>query len=180
MSAPTGSSAPGSGALGGFGDYQMLIADLTTALEAGRAPAVFAVFELVDSTTHRQTLAEQAGADLIARCAGPFSSILGAASVCYRARHNEFCALVRTPIEVAGPLLFAAERALNAEDPLLAAACFGAVVLPDEAQEPVEVLILADERLRMRLSGRESRERRRAKRGLLARVPTPGRHTPRA
>ena len=52
-------------------------------------------------------------------------------------------------------------RALNdVGEPSLVTAAFGAISLPDEAADPIEALILADERLSLGVLSGKARERR--------------------
>jgi GGDEF domain-containing protein len=145
----------------GFGDRERLVADLAAALEPGSPRAVLAVFDLGGAAEYRREFGERAGEVLIAHCAEGFAREMSRDGLCYRPRRDEFCALIAKPIEEAMTLLVAAEHALRMIDPLLIATCFGATVLPDEAADPVELLMLADERLYLRLTSREPRERRR-------------------
>ena len=114
------------------------------------------MFELVESRDYRDAYGKRATVGLITRCAERFSGAIEGAGVCYRARQDEFCALVNGPIDHAIATLIAAELALeDVEKPLRVSACFGAAVAPDEAADPIELLVLADQRLRVRLGGRE-------------------------
>jgi GGDEF domain-containing protein len=154
-------TTPGHDPLTGFGDHEKLIADLTTALEPGTDAAVLAVFELVGWRDYRRVLGEHASDELLARCATRFGRVIEPAGACYRSRQDELCALLTGPIEDVSTALFAAEDELNAEaSASLVTACFGAAVLPDEAADPIELLILADQRNRLRIGAPKPRERR--------------------
>jgi GGDEF domain-containing protein len=144
-----------------FGDRHKLIADLTDALKPGSLPSVLAVFALAGSADYRRVFGERASDELIARLAERFTRVLHPAVACYRPRLDEFCALIRSPIDDVQTMIFAAEGALNNEaEPPLITAWFGTICLPDEAADPTEALILADERLRVRMVSRQPRERR--------------------
>lgn len=145
----------------GFGDRERLLADLTEALELGSPPSVLAVFDLGGASDYRRAFGERAGDALIARCAERFARAIQRDGVCYRPRRDEFCALIAKPTDDAMARLVEAEHALKLGEPLLIAACFGATVLPDEAADPIELLMLADDRLNVRLTSRKPRERRR-------------------
>ena len=69
--------------------------------------------------------------------------------------------LLNEPIELAKATLFAAEQELNDDeaDSALIPVCFGAASLPEEGSDPTALLVLADERLRLRMSSRKPRER---------------------
>jgi len=117
--------------LTGFGDRQKLIADLTEAVEPGSPPSVLAVVRPVGA--------------------------------CYRPRADEFCVLAGGSLDRDGvrTMLTEAAYALFGEgEAFMISSWFGACVLPDEASEPTEALMLADERLRTRTENRQSRERR--------------------
>jgi GGDEF domain-containing protein len=148
--------------LTGFGDYQALIGDLIQALEPGSPPAVLAVFELGGSNDHRQALGERASDALIVRCAEQFGRVIRPAGLCYRPRRDEFCALLTGSIdELNGTLLAAAQAIQRGAEPCVLSACFGSAVLPEEASDPVDLLILADERLSLGRGSSGPRERRR-------------------
>ncbi len=141
-----------------FGDHERLIADLAAALEPARPQAVLAVFELVGADDYRQRFGEQAGEGLIRRGAERFARVIQPSGVCYRARQDEFCALVDGSIDETIPTLAAAEQALRDDEAaVLVSACFGAALLPDEAADPIELLILADQRLRLRIGSHTAR-----------------------
>ena len=148
--------------LTGFGDRDKLVADLTQALEPGQPPALVAVFELVGSDDYQRLSGKRASDALIARHAERFARAVGEAGVCYRPRQDEFCALLSGPIDAAKATLFAAEQELNDDetDSALIPVCFGAASLPDEGTDPTSLLVLADQRLRLRMANRKPRERR--------------------
>ncbi len=147
--------------LTGFGDHELLIADLTRALEPGSAAAVLAVFELVGWFDYRRAFGEPASDELIARRAARFAAVFGSSGACYRPRQGEFCALVGGQVDEVCAMLLVAEGVLAVEggsDGV--SSCFGAALLPDEADDPIDLLILADERLRLQLGNPRRRERR--------------------
>jgi GGDEF domain-containing protein len=147
--------------LTGLGDHAKLIADLTRALEPGSPAAIFAVFALVGWGDYERRCGELAGNRLIMRCATQLARVIDPVGVCYRSRRDELAALIRGSIDVASTALFGAESALSAEGgDSLVSAWFGAVVLPDEADDPVELLMLADQRVRLRIGVPTPRERR--------------------
>jgi len=147
--------------LTGFGDRHKLIADLTDALGPGSPPSVLAVFDLVGSSEYRRVFGEQASDELIARLAEQFARVVQPTGVCYRPRQDEFCALINRPIDDVRTMLFAAKDALkDEEESSLITAWFGAAFLPDEAADPIDALMLTDERLRFRMESRKPRERR--------------------
>jgi GGDEF domain-containing protein len=158
--------------LTGFGDRSKLIADLTDALEPGRPRSIVAVFDLTGLGDFERLFGERDGRALIARLAEQVARVLQpTGGVCYWPRRDEFCVLISTPSENVKALLFAAEAAINKEGHLsLVTAWFGAAFLPDEAADPIEALMLADDRLRLRTDAEEPRERRQSLRLALSPV----------
>jgi GGDEF domain-containing protein len=122
---------------------------------------VLAVFELVGLRDYRRSFGERASLAVITRCADQITRVMELAGVCYRPREDELCALMTgRPIHHVRAALFAAEHAINAGDePCVISPCFGAAVLPDEASDPIDLLILADQRLHLRSGTRKPRER---------------------
>jgi GGDEF domain-containing protein len=144
--------------LTGFGDHDKLVTDLTEALTPGSPQAVLAVFELAGSSDYRQVYGELASAELIVRCAARFRRVIEPAGVCYRPRQDEFCALISGPIDKARATLYAAAHSIRGgKQPFLVSARLGAAVLPDEADDPIDLLILADERLQLLIKGGKPR-----------------------
>jgi GGDEF domain-containing protein len=147
--------------LTGLGDHDKLIADLERALDPGNPPAVVAVFELVGWHDYRRSSGELASDELIARCAIEFARAIGPAGVPYRSRQDELTALISRPIDEASSILLGAQERLQSEgESSRVTACFGTAVLPDEAADPIELLILADQRIRLRVGVPKPRERR--------------------
>lgn len=153
--------------LTGFGDRRKLIADVAAALDPDSPPSVLAVFYLAGASDYRRMMGEESGDALIARLAEQFARLVPAAGTCYRSREDEFCALVTARVDDVSSMLDETANALREEGPsLLVTASFGAVLLPGEAEEPIEALMLADERLHARFGSRTGRERRQnARRG---------------
>jgi hypothetical protein len=148
--------------LPGFADRDKLIDDLERALEAGSSPSVLAVFALGGSSAYMQEFGERASDDLTARLGEAFALVVRPVGACYYVpREGEFCALLSVPVNDASSVLFAALDAVNGVGGLSAiTASFGAIFLPDEAADPMEALLLADERLGLRVLSREPRDRR--------------------
>ena len=153
--------------LTGFRDRDRFIADLTAALEPGAPARVLAVFALVGMHEYRRVYGERASDGLTARVATAFAQVVQPKGACYRPRQDEFCVLVAGSndgddatnllAEAAGVLLDAAEGSLTSS-------WYGACLLPGEAADPIEALMLADERLFARGENRASRERRQGER----------------
>jgi GGDEF domain-containing protein len=147
--------------LTGFPTRRELIADLEVALDPTSSPSVLAVFDLVGWSDYRETFGEQASDQLTARLAHRFASVVHLArsakpfgnlslplGLCYRARQDEFCALINMPLDNVRHMLDDATEALTDEGRAVSvtAEC-GAVVLPEEAEDAVDALTLASERL---------------------------------
>jgi GGDEF domain-containing protein len=159
----------------GFGNRHKLMADLGKALEPGCPPSVLAVFDLVGMEEYRRLYGEKAGEELIAclagrfacvvnlaRAARPFGGLEESVALCYRARRDEFCVLVNMPFDKVRYLLDDVAAALTDDDlpSLLAPPSFGVVLLPDEIDDPVEALMLADRSIWALVESRPRRERR--------------------
>jgi GGDEF domain-containing protein len=160
-----GSPASGNDRVTGFGTHDTLMSDLTEALETGSRPSVLGLFVLEGSAEHRRDFGSRANDELIARLAEKFDSLVGLGGSCYRPREHEFCALVTGSFDEVTMAMLAIEDDLNAQDGSTPVSVrFGAASLHDEADDPVDLLMLADERLAIRSESRESRERRQSSR----------------
>ncbi len=147
--------------LTGFGSRHKLLADLTEALESGSAPSVLVVFDLAGASEYRRVFGEKAGEELIARLAEKFARLVQPTGLCYHPRQDEFCALVSRPIGDVSTMLLAVEHGLKDDGKSsLITPRFGAAFLPDETADPIEAIMLADERL----LARTARERRQSAR----------------
>jgi GGDEF domain-containing protein len=147
--------------LTGFGSRRKLIADLTAALEPESPPSVLAVFDLAGSEDYRLVFGEPASDTLIVRLAEQFARIVEADGRCYRPRQDEFCTLVDLPIGSVATMLAAVAASLGEEgESFLITTSFGVALLPDEAGEPIEALMVADQNLDIARNGRERRNKR--------------------
>lgn len=149
--------------LTGFGSRQKLIADLAEALEPESPPRTLAVYALAGWKDSRRIFGERATDGLIARLAKAFALVVHPVGACYRSREDEFCVLAGVPDDEDGltTMLAAAAGTIREEGEAFSiSSWFGAVILPDEASDPTEALMLADERVRARMGNREPRERR--------------------
>jgi GGDEF domain-containing protein len=148
--------------LTGFRAREQLVLDLEDALAPDVAPSVIAVFDLSGLSAYERALGERAGDALIARLANRFARVIEPAGVCYRAREDEFWAIVRTLISEAGrPVLEEASEELSEQTEFLQlTASFGAALLPDEGDSPIDALMLADRRLAAVATVRTRRDRR--------------------
>ena len=149
---------PPAGSLPGFRNRDALIGDLERALTPGSAPAVLAVFALSGFADYRELVGKLESGKLLYKMAEALQAALGSNASYYRPRADEIVAVLRLPLESARPLLDAAEAALlEAGRPAPITVAYGVAALPDEAEEPVEALILADQQVNIEARGRERR-----------------------
>jgi len=148
--------------LTGLGDRNKLFVDLAQALEPGRPPSVLAVFDLVGWSEYRRLFGLRASDGLTNQFAEAFTLVMQPVGACYyMPRNDEFCALITQPTDDVRSVLIAAVGALNdVGESSLISAFFGATFLPDEADDPIDALMLADERLGLGLLNGKTRERR--------------------
>ena len=145
----------------GFGTRTEMMADLDDAIEEGRPASTLALFELAGLNEYVDLYGRLEGQALLVRLAGRLSDALGQRVSYYLPRADEFAALIHSSIEIAEPLLLAAVSELTIRfEQFEITPTFGAALLPDEASEPVEALMLADQRLFVRALARNARERR--------------------
>ena len=137
-----------------FAGRRHLVEALTRALEPGRAAALLCVFDLLGAREHRDAHGEAASEALLAGIGLELTALMGGER-CYRSRWDEFCVLLDAPAPGLVRSLGAAAATLARRvGPLAIAPSFGAVALPDEADDPVDALILADERAWARRAAR--------------------------
>jgi GGDEF domain-containing protein len=151
--------------LTGFGDRRRLLADLAEALVPRSSASVLAVFDLAGMSEYRRDHGLLASDELLARLAEGFGQIVSPAGSCYRPRQDEFAVLIPgTPDQddVRATLSDAACAVWDARGDSRISSWYGTCRLPDEAANPVEALMLADERLRTRGENASPRERRKS------------------
>ena len=146
--------------LTGLGGRVKLISDLTAAVRADSPPTLLAIvyFEGFGGKTRRRGDRGWRAA-LVERCS-TLARSLEPVSTCYRLREAEFAALVHAPASEAFSLLDQAVSLLEtgtADD--FHPVSFGTCLLPEEAAEPLEALVLAGERLSLSKRGGEARGR---------------------
>jgi GGDEF domain-containing protein len=149
---------PSAGQITGFRNRDALIGDLERALIPGSSPSVLVVFALTGFADYRELVGKIESEKLFAGLAEALQAALGSGASCYLPRADEFVAVLRLPLESARPLLDAAEAALADAGRLAPiTVAYGVTILPDEAEEPVEALILADQQLNIEARSRERR-----------------------
>lgn len=98
---------------------------------------------------------------LLVELAARFHAVFAPVADCYRAREDEFVALAQAPGESLQGLLDAVGVELRVQRGSVAITPkIGVTLLPDEASDPIEALMLADEQLYAEASARKARERR--------------------
>ena len=147
--------------LTGLGTRQTLLAELAAAVEGKDGPVLLVVFGLEGVDEYETLFGTLAGRALLVKLAARLADALGAASRCYRPRQDEFAALVPTPIAGVTEVLDRAAAALRERTASVAvSAAWGAAMLPDEADDPIAALTVADTRLASNAPRRKRRNRR--------------------
>jgi GGDEF domain-containing protein len=147
--------------LTGFGTRHALLLALDETVQPGSVPTLLVVFGLDGFEEYTALFGRLAGRTLIVKLAARLSEALAPGGACFRPRHDEFSALIETPIDSAKPVLDAAVAALRERAASGAVtAAWGAVLLPDEADAPAAALRLADARLASNVPRRRRRNRR--------------------
>lgn len=148
--------------LTGFGTRTALLEDLAELVRDDAPASVVAIFALEGLGEYGAFHGELARERVVARLAHRLAAKLGPPGSCYRPRNDEFIALISAPLAEVIPLLDACAATLRERDRYVTiTASFGAALLPDEADEPVEALRIADERLSSNSPRRRPRRRQR-------------------
>lgn len=135
-------------ALTGLSSRHKLMADLDDAIEPSSETTLLVIFDIDGLQRHAENAGEEEANRLLVRLAAQLTRVLDQSATCYRTRAWELSALITAPIPAAMTLLTEAVSAFErlGEEADLSAS-FGAAILPDEATEPIEALMIADERL---------------------------------
>jgi GGDEF domain-containing protein len=132
----------------GFGSRDQLIDDLDQALDPGSSFGVLAVFDLAGSEQHRRLFGAEASDALIARLAEVCARAVATNGRCYRPRQDEFCVLLELEVDDAISILEDTLSALRDEgSDSLGPVAFGVALLPEEANDAIDALIIADQDL---------------------------------
>lgn len=138
-----------------------LLADLERAVEPGSSRQTLAIVVVGGLDHFRElygSLEAEALVELARMCLG---DALDERARLYQPRSGEFAVLAAASVDEVEQLLGAAAEELSHRfDQYAVSAACGAVLLPDEATEVGEALILADERLLVHAVAPQSRERR--------------------
>jgi GGDEF domain-containing protein len=152
--------------LTGFGTRNALLAELADAVRGGQGATLLVVFGLEGFDEYVTLFGSLAGRTLLVKLGARLADALGPGSSCFRPRQDEFAALVPTPIEGVKDVLDRAVAALRERAASVAvSAAWGAAMLPEEADDPVGALKLADSRLASNAPRRRRRNRRANPRG---------------
>ena len=122
---------------------------------------MLAIFDLGGFREYAALYGRLEGRDLLARVGDRLVEAIEQPATFYQPRVADFAAILEVPLETSGQILADAVSAVTqrfAQFGLRLA--FGAVMLPIEAAEPIDVLMLADERLYLGAQARAARERR--------------------
>ncbi len=133
-------------ALTGIGNRRKLVVDLEAHLATASADAahLLVIFDLNGFKDYNDTFGHPAGDAMLTRLAGKLAAAVGPLGRTYRLGGDEFCALM----PASETLLDRAATALHEPgESFDVSTAFGAVTLPNEANEPSTALRLADERL---------------------------------
>ena len=134
--------------LTGFGNRVALTTRLEDAVDPSSDPSVLAVFGLDGLDEFEKTYGVASADNVIARLAEEFERMVTPEGVCFTPRRREFCAVFGLPLTSVWPILTATAIALRREGAMtLIRASFGIAVLPEQADDSVGALIVADRNL---------------------------------
>jgi two-component system cell cycle response regulator len=136
-------------ALTGLGNRRKLLTDLDRRLaEEHPEPTLLMIFDLDGFKRYNDTFGHPAGDALLARLGAKLAAVPGASGASYRLGGDEFCLVVPTDESRAELVIDRACEALTERGEAFAVgSSFGAVLLPEEAQDAAWALHVADERL---------------------------------
>jgi two-component system, cell cycle response regulator len=133
--------------LTGLGNRGKLLEDLRSGLVAER-PQLLTLFDLDGFKSYNDTFGHPAGDAMLARLGRRLADTLPEGGTAYRIGGDEFCVLIPA---AGGRLNGAVERAAAALDEhgsgFVVTSSFGTAALPDEAEDPLAALQLADRRM---------------------------------
>jgi two-component system cell cycle response regulator len=136
------------------------LADACASLARGRT-WVLALFDLDGFKFYNDTFGHPAGDALLLRLGTKLSAAVGTAGTVYRLGGDEFCLLTDAGVDDTAKLLDGAVDALTEHgEGFSVSTSFGAVFLPDDADNPSDALRLADQRLYAQKHQRQARRDR--------------------
>jgi len=135
--------------LTGLGNRRRLLLDLSEALaEANRSPTLLMIFDLNGFKSYNDSFGHPAGDALLARLAEKLAAVPDRSGGAYRLGGDEFCLLQPLGDRDAEEIIDRGWAALSEQgEGFEISTSFGAVLLPDEADDASHALSLADERL---------------------------------
>jgi GGDEF domain-containing protein len=149
--------------LTGFGSRAALMVHLAAAVDPRSGPTAIAVFGLDGLDELEHVYGASKANDVIVRLAEEFARMVRPPGFCYAPRRREFCVVFDLPLAAVTPIVAAASIALRREGAMARITTpFGIAVLPDQADDPIGALRVADRNLN------EARRAQRRKR------PVPG------
>jgi two-component system, cell cycle response regulator len=166
--------------LTGLGNRRRLLEDVTHVLGNGEGTYVFTLFDLDGFKAYNDSFGHPAGDALLMKMATNLAAAVSPEGTAYRLGGDEFCIL--TPVRAGGgEPIAAASAALSEQGTGFAIrSSWGAVFLPEEVEEAVEALSLADRRMYVQKSRRPRSPERQTRnvllRALHERSPTIGDH----
>jgi diguanylate cyclase (GGDEF)-like protein len=167
-------------ALTGLGNRRRLLEDVTRVLERRDGTHVFALFDLDGFKAYNDSFGHSAGDALLLKMANNLAAAISPDGIAYRLGGDEFCILTLINAGGGEPIA-AASGALSEQGTGFAIrSSWGAVFLPEEADDAVEALSLADRRMYVQKSRRPRSPERQTRnvllRALHERSPTIGDH----
>lgn len=136
-------------ALTGLGNRRRLVADLQDVLESDSGTtSLLMIFDLDGFKGYNDSFGHPAGDALLVRLAEKLASVPEARGGAYRLGGDEFCIIASVATAEAGRVIDSACAALTEHgEGFSVSSSFGAVLLPEEADDVSHALSLADERL---------------------------------
>ena len=142
-----------------LGNRRRLIADLdeVLALATSERPWLLAIYDLDGFKSYNDAFGHPAGDALLIRLGRKLDGVPGPGGGVYRLGGDEFCLLGPLGAEGAGRLLDLSVEALSERgEGFDVTSSFGAVILPEDADDVSEALRRADERLYVQKRGKRS------------------------
>ena len=131
-----------------IGTREELMVNLTAALAPGEPTRLLVVFRLGGFEEFVARYGYGATDALMSHVASRLPEASGPSNFYYRPRKNELCAIVSGRVEgVEGALSVAARDVHEALKPSGISLGFGTAIIPNEASDPIDALVLADSRL---------------------------------
>jgi two-component system cell cycle response regulator len=143
--------------LTGLGNRRRLFDDLGAALRDPNSDLVLVLYDLNGFKLYNDSFGHLAGDALLARLGENLGQFVTGRGRAYRMGGDEFCIVVQNNDAEAGLVIAGAARALAEHgEGFSISAAFGSVLLPDETNEAVEALRLADQRMYLNKQGTRS------------------------